>query len=74
MWPYTGVCMFLQTGLAGKALTHQPVQRFWLGHLVVWMGILAAEVLGQASLVPESVGGQAWYMGTGTSLMTGSME
>lgn len=38
------------------------------------MGILAAEVLGQASLVPESVGGQAWYMGTGTSLMTGSME
>lgn len=35
------------------------------------MGILAAKVLGQASLVPESVGGQAWYMGTGTSLMTG---
>ena len=45
-----------------------------MGHLVVWMGILAAKVLGQASLVPESVGGQAWHMGTGTSLMTGSME
>lgn len=45
---------FLRTGLAGKALTRQPVQRFWLGHLVVWMGILAAKVLGQASLVPVS--------------------
>ena len=82
MWPYTGVFMFervndsqfLRTGLAGKALTHQPIQGLWVGHLVVWMGILAAKVLGQASLVPESVGGQAWKMGTGTSLMTGSME
>lgn len=44
---------------AGIALQSQSVQRFWVGHLMVSMGGLAARVLGQAQLVPGSADGQA---------------
>lgn len=46
-----------------KSFTKHPIQRFWVGCVMVFMDRLTAEVLGQAGLVPMSADGQAWYLG-----------